>query len=64
MEVGKVYKVRHDCKGKFLMKVTKLSDEWVDGILVEGQTQCLNSNNDSFKGEKITVRRSFLTILD
>ena len=62
-KIGEVYKVKHCRKGVFRIKVLKVGEEWLEGIICEGQTNAMNGDNAKFEGDEITVRKSFLTIL-
>lgn len=60
-EVGKVYKINHSRKGKFSIKVTKVSEEWVDGDIVEGVAGAIMSYNVRETGESICSRKSLIS---
>ncbi|MCP5074340.1 MAG: hypothetical protein GY947_13770 [Rhodobacteraceae bacterium] len=64
MIAGETYKVRHSRKGEFYLQVTTDKGEWIDGVLVSGRPNYMNPDNQALEGEKMTVRRSFLTPLE
>lgn len=57
-EVGGTYLVRHVRKGIFGMRVSHVSDEWVDGVVVNGTAKAVLDYNVKEVGDEITVRRS------
>lgn len=59
LEIGKVYKCDHCRKGTFGFKVTAIDDEWVTGIVASGKANALYSYNVAYKGDELTVRKSF-----
>lgn len=62
IEVGKEYVCKHQRKGTFHMRVTHVSDEWVDGTVIGGTTaKAMLYENTRFSGENVTVRRSHCT---
>ncbi len=62
-EIGKVYGVRHSRKGTFQMKVTRVSDEWLTGNIIEGVAKALMSYNVRDVGEEITIRDSMTYLI-
>lgn len=61
LEIGKVYKVDHQRKGKFTLKMLKVDDVWCTGEIVEGYASALLPYNEREKGEEVTLRISFGT---
>lgn len=59
-EIGKIYEVNHQRKGKFVVKVLRVSDEWVAGEIIEGKTNAMNEYNEKSAGEVVDMRRSFV----
>jgi len=57
VEVGKTYDLVHCRKGKLRLKVTIVSEEWIDGILLnEDAVRGIHGESKWFPGEKMTVR--------
>lgn len=63
-EIGKTYKIRHTRKGVFSFRVVNQCDEWVTGTIVDGKANAMMDYNEKFEGEDITVRKSFVTIIE
>ncbi len=59
-ETGKTYKVIHDRKGTFDLKVTGQCDEWVSGVVVGGKTEAMLSYNVALPGDPLKLRKSLL----
>lgn len=51
MKTGEIYKVNHNRKGIFNILLTGETEDWITGIIVEGQ-------------EKITIRKSLCKLTD
>lgn len=64
LEIGKIYKVRHSRKGVFSLKVESIDDEWVIGQVYQGRANAMMDYNVKLEGDPITVRESFLTIIE
>ncbi len=64
MIVGKIYKVKHSRKGVFTIQVTSINETWVTGTIINGTADALLNENIRYEGEEITVRISFLTIIN
>ena len=64
MEIGKIYKVRHSRKGVFSLKVKSFHEEWVVGEVYQGATRAMLPENVKLEGDPITVRKSFLTVIE
>jgi hypothetical protein len=60
VEVGKTYEVSHSRKGKFALRVTKIDDDWITGVIVAGKAQFI-SKPAAGNGDMITLRKSFTT---
>jgi len=58
-EIGKTYHVSHQRKGDFVMRVTGVHGEWIDGVVAEGMADAILRDNRKFEGDPITVRESF-----
>lgn len=57
LEVGKVYKIDHSRKGKFVGKVLEINDDFVDVEIVDGTARMLSSwNEDGQPGDVLQVR--------
>lgn len=54
LEVGKVYRVSHNRKGVFEMRIKHQCDEWVTGFVT-----CTREGGRVYPNEDVTVRRSF-----
>ena len=63
-EEGKIYKVRHSRKGIFHLHVLKQDDTWLTGTIIKGHAGAMLEYNERYVGDEITVRKSFLTILE
>ena len=48
-----------ESSGKFVMRVDRVDDEWVSGVVVAGKAKAMLKYNEVYEGEPITVRRSF-----
>ena len=59
LEVGKIYKVNSERKGKFQMKLTYHDETWATGIITDGKASAILQYNEVEKGEEVTVRKSF-----
>ena len=64
LTVGKTYNITHCRKGSFTIKVTELNGEWATGLITEGHTTTMLSENAKFEGEKQPMRISFLTKIE
>jgi hypothetical protein len=60
LENGKTYLVNHSRKGSFSMLIESQDDTWANGIITDGKANAMLDYNEKLKGEKITVRISFL----
>ena len=58
---GSTYLVNHCRKGSFQLAVNSQDDEWIHGVIAEGQAGAMMSYNEKFEGDEITVRKSLLT---
>ncbi len=58
MKLNGIYKVKHDRKGYFTMRVLKEDETWVKGVIVEGRADAMLDYNIKGEGEKITVKKS------
>lgn len=57
-EIGKVYEVRHSRKGNFVMRATKVSDEWLTGVILDGVAGAIMEDNVRDEGEEVSVRNT------
>jgi len=64
IKVGKFYKVDHRRKGRFTIQISQTSDEWVTGVIVEGETNAIIHENKIYEGEEVTVRRTFTSFTE
>lgn len=62
VEIGKIYNVNHNRKGKFVCQVTEVNGEWITGTIIEGMAHALCDYNEKFEGEEITMRDSLCTL--
>jgi hypothetical protein len=56
LEIGREYEVRHTRKGTFCMRVEKLYDCWISGVVTLGVATAVMSYNVKDEGDEITVR--------
>lgn len=61
LEVGKIYDVVSQRKGKFRMQLTRHDETWASGIITKGKAKAILAYNEVEKGEEVTVRKSFTT---
>lgn len=61
LEVGKIYNVVCQRKGKFKMKITHHDETWATGVITTGKAKAILSYNEVDKGGEVTVRKSFAT---
>lgn len=61
LEVGKIYDVVSQRKGKFRMQLTHHDETWASGIITKGKAKAILAYNEVEKGEEVTVRKSFTT---
>lgn len=59
VKVGKIYNVNHSRKGRFILKIISVNDEWITGELIEGDPKYLSEGAYSVAGEEMTLRESF-----
>lgn len=55
---GEFLEVEHSRKGKFILHVRSVSDEWIEGIIVVGTAMAIMDYNIKEEGETVTCRRS------
>ena len=58
-KLGEVYEVSHTRKGNFTIKVTCIDEEWVEGVVVDGEANAILQGNVKGEGEKVSLRKSF-----
>ena len=56
LAVGNTYKVAHSRKGRFILRVTAVSGEFVTGVIVSGVAVAMLEYNARSSGEEITIR--------
>jgi hypothetical protein len=57
IEVGNTYSVDHSRKGKFVLRVTKIGDDFVEGEIVAGEAVMLSKYNENGQpGDMLAVR--------
>ena len=61
LEVGKIYDVVNQRKGKFRMQLTRHDETWASGVITKGKAKAIRAYNEVEKGEEVTVRKSFTT---
>lgn len=61
LEVGKIYDVVSQRKGKFRMQLTHHDETWATGVITEGKAKAILDYNEVEEGEEVTVRKSFTT---
>ena len=61
LEVGKIYDVVSQRKGKFKMKLTHHDETWATGVITKGKAKAICAYNEVEKGEEVTVRKSLTT---
>lgn len=59
LQVGKIYDVYSNRKGKFRMKLTSQCETWATGIITKGKAKAILEYNEREKNEEVTVRKSF-----
>ena len=59
-ESGKIYKVTHQRKGTFVMRVDSQDDEWAHGEVVSGETSAMLDYNVKGEGDSVSVRKSLV----
>ncbi len=59
LEVGKIYDVVSQRKGKFRMQITHQDETWASGVITKGKAKAILAYNEVEKGEEVTVRKSF-----
>lgn len=62
LEIGKIYKIKHERKGEFIIKLLSHDDEWVTGELTDGTAKAVMNYNFKYKGEELTIRKSLVKI--
>jgi hypothetical protein len=61
IQIGKIYNVAHSRKGKFTMRITSISGEWITGIIIDSTAKAMLGYNYKYSGDEITVRECFCT---
>ena len=61
LEVGKIYDVVSQRKGKFRIQLTHHDETWASGIITKGRAKAILAYNEVEEGEEVTVRKSFTT---
>jgi hypothetical protein len=57
IEAGATYSVDHSRKGKFVLRVTKIGDDFVEGEIVAGEAVMLSAYNENGQpGDMLSVR--------
>ena len=60
LEVGSIYNVRHSRKGSFQVQVIEIGDEFITGIMTDGEAKQISAWNDNFiEGDEISLRIRF-----
>jgi hypothetical protein len=63
LEIGKTYEIDHTRKGRFTIRIEKDDGEFVLGTIITGVAQVIVRDNERYEGEKIGLRKSFITVL-
>jgi hypothetical protein len=61
LEVGKIYDVVSQRKGKFKMQLTHQDETWATGVILKGKAKAICAYNEVEEGEEVTVLKSFTT---
>ena len=61
LEVGKIYDVVSQRKGRFTMQLTYQDETWASGVITKGKAKAMLAYNEVEKGEEVTVRKSLTT---
>lgn len=72
LKAGETWKVIHSRKGALTIAFTDVGDEWATGEIVTGRARFMSDTNRAAQqedglgttGDTITVRKSFLTLLE
>ena len=64
LEVGKIYDLVSQRKGKFRVQLTYQDETWASGVITKGKAKAILDYNEVEKGEEVTVRKSFCTFTD
>jgi hypothetical protein len=62
-EIGKTYKIDHQRKGVFTIRVESQNEDTVTGIITSGFAGAMMAYNEKDIGDKISLRKSMITIL-
>ena len=61
LEVGKIYDVVSQRKGRFTMQLTYQDETWASGVITKGKAKAMLAYNEVEKGEEVTVCKSLTT---
>jgi hypothetical protein len=61
LEIGKIYDVVHERKGKFTMELTHHDDAFATGIIVKGKAKAILPYNELGITDEVTILKSFST---
>lgn len=69
IEIGAVYDVRHQRKGRFMLRVSAVRDAgekgddwWIDGEIVDGTARAHLPENTRETGDDVTIRWSLCAL--
>jgi hypothetical protein len=61
LEIGKIYNVHSQRKGKFQMIVNDIDNDFVHGMIITGMAKAILPENEVYAGETVSVRKSLTT---
>lgn len=62
VKTGVTYKIDHRRKGKFQVNITKITDEWYEGKMVDGVAASLTHEGVHFPGDNIRIRKALCDV--
>ena len=60
LEVGKTYLINHSRKGVFAAEVSKIREDWLDCVVIEGFTNTTLLENVCYMGDSVSLKRQFI----
>ena len=64
LEIGKIYDVFSNRKGKFRIQLIQQDETWATGIILKGKAKAILSYNEVEKGEEVTLRKSLTSFTE
>lgn len=61
LEINKIYNVHSQRKGKFVMRVESIDDDFVHGVIITGKAKAILEYNERYAGETVSLRKSLTT---